>query len=75
MSRQISRIWGCYPQRVPLLVPANGAVGSENHSEDPVPVESSEDYAEQLLPSLLGLTNLDTGVWARARATFDAALR
>ena len=40
-----------------------------------LPVESSEDYAEQLLPSLLSLTDLDTGVWARARATFDAALR
>lgn len=36
-----------------------------------LPVESSEDYAEQLLPSLLTLDNLDTGVWGRAKATFD----
>lgn len=36
-----------------------------------LPVESSEDYAAQLLPSLLTLGNLDTGVWARAKAEFD----
>ncbi len=36
-----------------------------------LPVESSEDYAAQLLPSLLGLGSLDAGVWARARAEFD----
>lgn len=36
-----------------------------------LPVESSEDYAEQLLPSLLGLGNLAGGVWGRAKATFD----
>ncbi|AAV96534.1 saccharopine dehydrogenase [Ruegeria pomeroyi] len=35
-----------------------------------LPVESSEDYAAQLLPSLLTLTDLDAGVWGRARATF-----
>lgn len=35
-----------------------------------LPVESSEDYAEQLLPSLLTLTDLESGVWGRARATF-----
>lgn len=35
-----------------------------------LPVESSLDYASQLLPSLLGLTDLNTGVWARAEATF-----
>lgn len=39
-----------------------------------LPVESSEDYAEQLLPALLTLTNLNTGVWNRAKATFDNAL-
>ena len=37
-----------------------------------LPVESSQDYAEQLLPSLLTLTDLKSGVWARARAVFDA---
>ncbi|WP_299552101.1 saccharopine dehydrogenase [uncultured Tateyamaria sp.] len=39
-----------------------------------LPVESSEDYADQLLPSLLTLANRDTGVWGRAKATFNAAL-
>lgn len=36
-----------------------------------MPVESSEDYAAQLLPSLLTLTELSSGVWGRARAEFD----
>lgn len=35
-----------------------------------LPVESSEDYAAQLLPSLLALGDLDAGVWGRADATF-----
>lgn len=39
-----------------------------------LPVESSEDYAGQLLPSLLALDHLDQGVWARARAEFEAQL-
>ncbi len=37
-----------------------------------LPVESSEDYAGQLLPSLLTLDAIDTGVWGRAKATFDS---
>ncbi|GAB1360943.1 saccharopine dehydrogenase [Rhodobacter sp.] len=36
-----------------------------------LPVESSQDYAAQLLPSLLTLTDLHSGVWGRARAEFD----
>jgi saccharopine dehydrogenase (NAD+, L-lysine forming) len=36
-----------------------------------LPVESSEDYARQLLPSLLTLGNLGAGVWGRAKAEFD----
>ncbi len=36
-----------------------------------MPVESSEDYAAQLLPSLLTLDALDKGVWGRAKAEFD----
>lgn len=36
-----------------------------------LPVESSIDYAGQLLPSLLMLTDIDEGVWARAKAFFD----
>lgn len=36
-----------------------------------MPVESSEDYAAQLLPSLLTLPRLGEGVWRRAKAEFD----
>lgn len=35
-----------------------------------LPVESSQDYATQLLPTLLTLDNLDAGVWARAYDDF-----
>ena len=35
-----------------------------------LPVESSEDYAAQLLPSLLTLGDLEAGVWGRAMAEF-----
>jgi len=36
-----------------------------------LPLESSEDYATQLLPSLLTLGSLDHGIWARAKAEYD----
>ncbi|MGX9355621.1 saccharopine dehydrogenase [Roseobacteraceae bacterium S113] len=36
-----------------------------------LPVESSEDFADQLLPHLIGLTDLTSGVWGRADATFQ----
>ena len=36
-----------------------------------MPVESSQDYAAQLLPSLLTLGSLASGVWGRAKAEFD----
>jgi saccharopine dehydrogenase (NAD+, L-lysine forming) len=36
-----------------------------------MPVESSQDYAAQLLPSLLTLTALEAGVWGRAKVEFD----
>jgi saccharopine dehydrogenase (NAD+, L-lysine-forming) len=36
-----------------------------------MPVESSQDYAAQLLPSLLTLKSLETGVWGRAKVEFD----
>ncbi|WP_435256802.1 saccharopine dehydrogenase [Thioclava sp. FR2] len=36
-----------------------------------LPVESSEDYAAQLLPSLKGLVELEAGVWGRAKAEYD----
>ena len=38
-----------------------------------LPVESSEDYAAQLLPSLLTVHDLSAGVWGRAKSMFDAA--
>ncbi|KMW60188.1 Saccharopine dehydrogenase [NAD+, L-lysine-forming] [Candidatus Rhodobacter oscarellae] len=37
-----------------------------------LPVESSQDYAAQLLPTLLTLPALDQGAWARAKSDFDA---
>ncbi|MEO0774610.1 MAG: saccharopine dehydrogenase [Pseudomonadota bacterium] len=40
-----------------------------------LPRESSLDFADQLLPSLMGLDNLDAGVWGRARATFEAHVK
>ena len=40
-----------------------------------LPVESSHDYAGQLLPSLLTLTDLTSGVWGRADATFKHHMR
>ncbi|MEM8577599.1 MAG: saccharopine dehydrogenase, partial [Pseudomonadota bacterium] len=36
-----------------------------------LPLESSDDFAEQLLPHLAALDGDASGVWARARATFD----
>ncbi len=36
-----------------------------------LPLESSRDYAGQLLPSLRTLDDIGGGVWGRARATFD----
>ena len=36
-----------------------------------LPVEASQDFAAQLLPSLTGLGNLNSGVWGRAKVTFD----
>ena len=35
-----------------------------------LPLESSQDFAAQLLPSLLGLSDISSGVWTRASATF-----
>lgn len=38
-----------------------------------MPLESSQDFADQLLPSLQALTALDAGVWGRAAALYTAA--
>jgi saccharopine dehydrogenase (NAD+, L-lysine forming) len=40
-----------------------------------LPVESSQGYAAQLLPSLLTLHRLEEGVWGRARATFHTHMK
>lgn len=40
-----------------------------------LPVESSEDFAEQLLPHLIGLDDVSGGVWGRAEATYQANIR
>ncbi|MEM7597892.1 MAG: saccharopine dehydrogenase [Pseudomonadota bacterium] len=40
-----------------------------------LPRESSLDFAGQLLPTLTALDNLDEGVWARARATYEAHIK
>ena len=38
-----------------------------------LPVESSEDFASQLLPHLATLGTIDAGVWGRAKQMFDSA--
>jgi len=38
-----------------------------------LPAESSEDFAEQLLPHLMTLAHIDEGVWGRAQCWFDRA--
>lgn len=40
-----------------------------------LPLESSIDYAGQLLPSLATLTDLTSGVWGRAEATFRTHMK
>jgi saccharopine dehydrogenase (NAD+, L-lysine-forming) len=35
-----------------------------------LPAESSDDFAQQLLPTLLALDAIDQGVWARANDVF-----
>ncbi|WP_415919368.1 saccharopine dehydrogenase [Tateyamaria sp. SN6-1] len=39
-----------------------------------LPVESSDDYAAQLLPTLASLPQQDAGVWVRAKTFFDKAI-
>ena len=36
-----------------------------------LPRDSSEDFAAQLLPSLLFLQDIKSGVWGKARCIFD----
>ena len=44
---------------------------SIDHLPSLLPRESSEDYCDQLLPSLLQLNNLESPVWQKAKAVFD----
>jgi saccharopine dehydrogenase (NAD+, L-lysine-forming) len=45
-----------------------------DHLPSLLPMESSEDFSTQLLPSLMTLDRPDQGVWGRAKADFDAAM-
>ncbi len=40
-----------------------------------LPAESSEDFAQQLLPHLLTLGHLESGVWGQAAGWFERAAR
>jgi saccharopine dehydrogenase (NAD+, L-lysine-forming) len=40
-----------------------------------LPAESSADFADQLLPHLMTLPQIDGGVWGRAQAWFERAVR
>lgn len=42
-----------------------------DHLPSMLPAESSEDFSTQLLPHLLSLNDLDSGVWARAHRVFQ----
>jgi len=44
---------------------------SIDHLPSLLPVESSEEFATALLPHLLGIDQLDKGVWHRAEAVFN----
>lgn len=60
-----------------VQVPAEGAplaVMAIDHLPSLLPIESSEDFSAQLLPSLMTLNQPDQGVWNRAKADFDAAM-
>lgn len=59
----------------PLVRVAGGAspldVMAIDNLPSMLPVESSEDYASQLLPYLMQLDDIDAGVWGRAVHTFE----
>lgn len=60
-----------------IQIPAEGeplAVLAIDHLPSLLPIESSEDFSAQLLPSLMALDQPDQGVWKRAKADFDAAM-
>lgn len=45
-----------------------------DHLPSLLPRESSHDYCEQLMPHLLGLDNLEDGVWGRAEELFKSKI-
>ena len=49
------------------------AVTAIDHLPSLLPIEATEDYSAQLLPALLTLDGDQDGIWARAKAAFDAA--
>lgn len=46
-----------------------------DHLPSLLPVESSEDFCEQLLPHLLQLNDMNQGVWQRANNVFNEKLK
>lgn len=50
------------------------AVMAIDHLPSLLPIESSEDFSAQLLPTLMTLDRPGEGVWARAKGDFDAAM-
>lgn len=46
-----------------------------DHLPSLLPRESSEDFSAQLLPVLQDLTQIDSGVWLRAKNSFDTHVR
>jgi len=61
--------WAAPALRVHLAPPLD--VTAIDNLPSLLPVESSTDYAGQLLPALLTLSDPTTGVWARAKAAFE----
>ncbi|MGR3506357.1 MAG: saccharopine dehydrogenase [Paracoccaceae bacterium] len=64
--------WGAPALRVHDTPPLD--VTAIDNLPSMLPVESSQDYADQLLSTLLSLNDLETGVWGRAKDTFQTHL-
>ena len=62
--------WGIPAQRVHQKPPLD--VMAIDNLPSLLPVESSQDYAAQLLPVLTQLLELDQDIWGRAGATFQS---
>ncbi|WP_062269029.1 saccharopine dehydrogenase [Endozoicomonas arenosclerae] len=72
-----------YDQCTSFVEPTMRLIDSDNpldliaidHLPSLLPVESSEDFCQQLLPYLLELDNLEQGVWKKAHQIFEAKVR